>query len=318
LLLVSLMGVLALLPGGLERGGQQVPPASDPTQLGEVLVTASPRLEAAREFVRSVAAPSGDREMALWRDPVCVGVGNMQAEAAQLMADRISDWASSLDLRIGGPGCRPNIFIMATDDGDAAARALVASRPREFRTGVSGSDLGAAALATFQNSGRPVRWWHVSLAVDEDTGAPIRRLPGQPPVEWQGRIMERPTDFGVNSMATTSPSRLSYSGRDDLQQAIIVVDIDALETTSFAQLTDYVAMVALAQIDPAARPANASILHLFDVNAVHEETLTRWDRAFLGGLYQAEQNRAGASGNLSAVAHAMSRELETTDRDPVP
>ena len=248
--------------------------------------------------------------MALWREPICVGAGGMQADAARFMVDRISDWAHSLGLRIGAPGCRPNVFIMAAEDGDAAARDLVASRPREFRTGVAGADRGGAALRAFQSSGRPVRWWHVSLPVDEETGNPIRRLPGQPPVEWTTRRLERAwQDFGVNSMMV-SPSRLTSQARDDLQQVIVVVDSAALERASFLQLTDYVAMAALAQIEPDADPAYPSMLHLFSPDGAPEATLTRWDLAFLKGLYDAEQNRSWTGANLSAVAHAMARELE--------
>jgi hypothetical protein len=312
-LISGLAASIALgLPSGQTAPGAPEP-QDPPSQLEEIVVTASPSVEAATAFVRVVAAPAPDREMALWRGPVCVGVGGMQPDAARYMADRISDWAASLGLEIGAPGCRPNIFIVATDDGDATARDLVASRPREFRTGVAGSDRGGPALREFQSSGRPVRWWHVSLPVDEETGNPIRRLPGQPPVEWTGRNLTRRSDFGVNSMAV-SPSRLSSRARDDLQQVIVVVDTAALETADFRQLTDYVAMAALAQIEPGAEPAYPSILHLFANDMAAPDTLSRWDIAFLRGLYEAEQNRTGAGANLSAVADAMARELEADAR----
>lgn len=318
-----IVGLAATLLGGPSSVVPQAAPGpTDPqdppaSQLEDVVVTGSPAAEAATAFVRSVAAPAPDRELALWRDPVCVGVGGMQAEAAQYMVDRISDWANSLGLQIGRPGCRANIFIVATDDGDATARDLVASRPREFRTGVAGADRGGAALRAFQSSGRPVRWWHVSLPVDEETGNPIRRLPGQPPVEWTGRNLTRRSDFGVNSMAV-SPSRLSSRARDDLQQVIIVVDTEALDAATFVQVTDHVAMAALAQLEPDANPAFPSILNLFRPDGSVEETLTRWDLAFLRGLYSAEQNRSGTGANLSAVAAAMAREIGAAAEEAVP
>ena len=312
------LGLAATLLVGPAIADRQTPPApagsQEPpsTQLEDVVVTGSPAAEAATAYVRAVAAPAPGRELALWRDPVCVGVGGMQREAARYMVDRISDWAHSLGLEIGPPGCQPNVFVVATDDGDAAARELVDSRPREFRTGVGGSDLGGAALRAFQTSGRPVRWWHVSLPVDEETGNPISRMPGQAPIDFSGRRLSRPTDFGVNAMAV-SPSRLSSRARDDLQQIIIVLDTKALDTASFVQVTDYVAMAALAQLDPDANPAFPSILHLFGPDGQMEDALTRWDAAYLRGLYAAEQNRAGTGANLSAVAHAMARELEDGD-----
>lgn len=303
------------------------PPPQDPTaptaQLDEVLVDGRRNPDAARQFVRSVAAPVGDRGLARWRDPICVGVANLPAAAAQQMADRVSDWAHSLGLEIGAPGCRPNIFIAATDDGDAMARDMVRSRRREFRTGVSGTDRGGAALRAFQNSGRLIRWWHVSLPVDDETGNPVRRLPGQAPVEWTGRRLEKLTDFGVNSLLA-SPSRLSSQIRDDLQQAIIVVDIDALDQATFAQVTDYVALVALAQIDAEAETGGFNtILNLFDSTAPAAGAMTDWDAAFLRGLYGAEYGRANPNADASAVADAMERSLTTDpagaeERSPPP
>lgn len=311
LLIVALAAALAQAVPGPPQD-----PTAPPAQLDEVLVEGRSNPDAARDFVRAVASPAGDRALARWRDPVCVGVANLPAEAAQQMADRVSDWAHSLGLTVGAPGCRANIFIVATDDGDATAHEMVDSRRREFRSGVSGADQGGAALRRFQNSGRLIRWWHVSLPVDDETGNPVRRLPGQGPIEWTGRRLEKLTDFGVNSL-TTSPSRLSSQMRDDLQQVIIVVDVDALDHASFVQVTDHVALVALAQIDAEADTRGFdTILNLFDPDAPPPPTLTDWDRAFLEGLYAAEQNRANPGGNVSAVADAMLRRL--TGAAPAP
>ena len=52
------------------------------------------------------------------------------------------------------------------------------ARPRLFRTGASGTDRGVRALREFQNNDRPVRWWTVSVPVDEDSGQIAVRLPG--------------------------------------------------------------------------------------------------------------------------------------------
>jgi hypothetical protein len=304
----------AVVPGA----PQQVPEAASSAQLEDVLVEGRRDPVATLEFVRSIASPVDDRSLAVWRDPVCVGVADMQGEAARFMVDRISDWAASLGLRVGAPGCRPNILVIASGDGDATARDLVAARRRDFRTGVTGAHLGAAALRVFQSSGRPVRWWHVSLPVRDDNGSAIRRLPGQAPVDLTGRDMRRPMDLGVNSQSVL-PTRLDRPGRDDLQQVIIVMDSEALEHASFAQVTDYIAMVALAQINAEAdtRGAN-SILNLFDPSTPPPETLTEWDKAFLGGLYGTEQNRANPNANISAVADAMSRQLSEAASVPNP
>ena len=39
-------------------------------------------------------------------------------------------------------------------------------------------DRGSAELRDFISEERPVRWWHVSLPVDSETGDPVVRAPG--------------------------------------------------------------------------------------------------------------------------------------------
>lgn len=314
------MVVSLILAAALLTGPVQDPPAAQqdpaPAQLDEVVVEGVRAREAAEAFVRSVAAPVEGRKAARWRNSVCVGVAGMQPEPARFMADRVSDWAASVGLRIERPGCEPQIVIVATDDGDATARALVASRPREFRTGVSQSDQGGVALEAFQSSGRLIRWWHVSLPVNGDTGAPIRRLPGQQPFTAPDMI-EKPSDLGSYGMSVQA-SRLTDQTEDDLMQAIIVLDTDALDDANFVQITDYIAMVALAQVDPDADPATPSILRLFKPGEVHEDMLTRWDQAYLAALYRTSQMGAGGASNLSAIAGSLTRDLGRQEETPVP
>lgn len=306
ILLALCLGLFA--PVAMAGARQDLPPQDPPaSELDEVLVEGQRGLAATTRFVRTVAPPLTDRGMARWNGPVCVGALNMQADAAQAMADRVSDWAHSLGISIGAPGCEPNIIIVAADEVNRAAQGLVAARPRQFRIGAPGADRGAAALRLFQSSGTLVRWWHVSLPINIDTGAPAVRLPGQG-VGGFGD-MTRPSDFGPNAVA--SGSRLTRRVRDDLQQAIIVFDDDVLDRVTFAQLSDYVAMVALAHIDPTASvPGFPSILNLFQDGGHEEPTLTEWDRAFLQGLYSAEQTSDNSRANASEVADSMRRALD--------
>jgi len=290
----------------------QTPPldsTQDPpvTQLEDVTVSATPLQRMVRDFVESVAAPVPGRKPAAWRAPICVGVSGMQPDAAGGMADRVLDWGHSLGLNTGEPGCEPNIFVIVADNGDETAQALVRALRREFVTGASGVDAGRAALRRFQSSGQPVRWWHVSLPVNPDTGAPIVRLPGQFPFTAP-REMTSPQNFG-NFANLETPSRINERSRDDLLQVIIVVERAAFNDASFGQVADFVSMAALAQLDPEASPPTPSILHLFDTARAPEPGLTRWDRAYLETLYDASTSVAG--GTPLRVAHGMATRLES-------
>lgn len=295
----------------------QVAPAAptlqepDASELDDVVVIGSDLEQTARAYVTTVVAPSRGRDPAAWRSRICVGVGGMSPEPARALADRVSDWAYGLGLEVAPQGCTPNIFIVATDDGNTTAQELVAARPREFRTGAGGTDRGGAALRAFQNSDRPVRWWHVSVPVNEDTGIAAVRLPGQPPFAAPKEIT-RPSQLGSFGI-TGLPSRLSDPIRDDLQQVIVVLDADALEQASFIQIADYVAMVALTQVDPEASPDTPSILNLFDPDKPQEETLSRWDQAYLRALYGSYLGGTAPNANMSVLAAATARAVQESD-----
>ena len=303
---LALLSLIAAAAGpALAQVAPTAPPPqeSEPTQLDDVVVVTADVEQIARAYVAAVGAPPEGREPAAWRRRICVGVGGMSPEPARALADRVLDWGYSLGLEIGPPGCTPDIFIVATDDGNATARELVTARPRAFRTGAGGMDRGGAALRAFQESGRPIRWWHVSLPVNEDTGRSAVRLPGQPPFVPPPEGIRRPSDlggFGIISL----PSRLSDQIRDDLQQVIIVLDDDAPDQAGFVQVADYIAMVALAQVDPEAAPDVPSILNLFDPDKPGEETLSAWDRAYLRALYTAYLGRSAENANAAILAQA--------------
>lgn len=261
-----------------------------------------------RAFVETAGAPVGDRSLATWRDPVCVGVMNMAVEPARFLADRVSDWAWSLGVAVAEPGCEPNILVVLAEDGAVAARAMTAARPRDFRPGVGGMDRGMAALRRFQSSDRLVRWWSVSLPVDH-TGEPIGRMPTEAPFEG-GAELSHPTDFGSATTSGAAPSRLRRESRDKMMRVVVIIEAEALERADMVQISDFVALVALAQIDPDAdMRGHATLLNLFAPGATPPPGLTRWDQAFLRGLYATEQNLPTARGNAGAVARETMRAL---------
>ncbi|MDP2117219.1 MAG: hypothetical protein Q8J71_07465, partial [Brevundimonas sp.] len=79
--------------------------------------------------------------------------------------------------------------------------------------------------------------------------------------------------------------------RDDLNKVIIVVDLDRIDGVMLPQLADYLALVALAQVDPDGDTSRFStILNLFD-DPEGSPGLTGWDRAYLEALYGGPSER---------------------------
>lgn len=293
----------------LAQSSPEPPSPSAVSELEDVVVDGSPLERRAEAFVRSVGAAAEGRKLATWPGRICVGAIGVAVEPARVMVDRVLDWGYSLGLRVGAPGCQPNILVVFSDDGDRTARELVEARPQDFDAGISSSHLGKRALLAFQSSGRPVRWWHVSLPIDPDTGRPIVRLPGQAPFAPPSGGITHPSDLGSFGQITLG-SRLFDDTLDALQSVVIVVEVAALEQASFAQLSDYVAMIALAQIEPEARPAAPSILTIFEPDAVQEPSLTHWDQAFLQALYGTHQRNVSPQSDSSLIARGVARRLQ--------
>lgn len=274
--IVSVMAALALFQQPASAQSPPPPAQEPPVALEDVIVEARRLEELTREFVDEVSAPANNRGLARWRGGVCVGVVNIRAEVAQALADRISQVAMEYGLRPRDPGCRPNILVTFADDGAAMGDAMVERRRQVFRVGVGGLDRGNVALRDFRQSDRPVRWWHVSVPTDALSGTQGIRLPGDevaPRVRGEGLVNR---GRGI---------------RDDLNKVIIVVDINRIDSVMLPQLADYLALVALAQVDPDGDTSRyETILNLFD-NPEGSPGLTGWDRAYLEALYGGPSER---------------------------
>lgn len=265
------------------------PPPADQTVLPEVVVDGRSVEEFTRDYVTEVAAPARGWSVARWEGRLCVGVANLDPEPAQYLIDRVSDVARRLGAEPREPGCDPTVLVIFTDDGSALATGLVEADRRAFHLGVSGLDRGKVALEAFKQSDAPVRWWHVSLPADRDTNSRAIRLPGDDGAPF------------ISSLA----SRLNTEIVSYLNKVIIIVDVSDLHGANFTQLTDYVALIAMAQIDPEAdTTAYHTVLNIFDApdQAVG---LTDWDWSYLEALYSNPSRRDNPRAFSGAIANIM-------------
>ncbi|MEZ5960335.1 MAG: hypothetical protein R3C30_07885 [Hyphomonadaceae bacterium] len=277
--------LLAPLPGAL---AQTTP---------DVVVTGV-RPEQTQNFVQQLAAisPMAD-QLPRWDATICTSIAGMPARQAQFLADRVAQRAAAVGLQPGGPGCVPNVAIFVTGDSDAFARQLFEQDRTLFAYYQSDgvSTLGQQALDDFLDTPRAVRWWHVS----ETYGANGMSLAGD---ASRGGIANAPA-------VRSNGSRLNSATREDLMQAIVIVDARRVQGAQLAGLADYVALVALAQINPHAATAEyPTILNLFDgaqVNANAPAELTQWDQAFLDALYKTTRNAANQRQQQADIARRM-------------
>lgn len=309
---IVLASILALGQETATQSPSDVVSKEEPVRLEDIGVVGKSADRLIQDFVGEVAAPNPGRGIARWDNAVCIGVANLENEAAQYIVDRVSTVADDLGLSPGLPGCRPNVLIIATNEPSELATELVRTRQRAFRMGGSGMDRGAAALREFQSSEKPVRWWQQAMPIDSSSGQRAVRIRG----ECQNDCT-RATDFAP-VIPVFAASRLSTQIVDNIFRTIILVDARQTSGLSAQQLADYIAMVTFAQIDPQADTSPyVSILNLFD-SPETTSGLTSWDQAYLKGLYKAQRTRQSIrTGNSEIISsiHKARQQLHASSED---
>lgn len=259
----------------------------------------------ARAFVDQVSLVDNQNALARWTNRICVGAVGLEAAQAQQLVDRISARAQGVGLRAGEPGCTANVMVIYAPDSDTLTRQIVAQRRDLLYGGQDGQfTAGGAALDDFQNTPRPIRWWHVSSA-----GAGSLRLDAARSRQNSGRAASQgasaaggggnfsgqgeSSDMEGMDAVRSNGSRARAEVRNELNYALIIVDASRVSDVPAEAWMDYVALVALAQIDPAARPAGySSVLNLFGDAETAPTGMTAWDAAYLDGLYRARNTES--------------------------
>ena len=300
----SLLAV-ATLATPLSSLAQEASP--DPAILDDVVVNGRRLDEAVRAYVENVSAPARTRGLARWDDDICVQVINFLPAVEAEVAGRIREVATALEIPVEAEGCDPNIVVMGTDDGPALAGAIVERfRSRFFRFGATRTNRGSAALERFRLGDGPVRWWHVSLPVHAVTGAPMIRLPGRPPVSLPCSSRSTATlDLSVAGIGGSRTGQRCNAVTDRIIGLWIVVDADASSGLSAAQLADYLAFVAVAQVDPDADMSSFdTVLNLFERPDI-VSGITGWDEIYLQSLYAGDNERLDAAEQAVRMFEAL-------------
>ena len=264
------LAVAAAQTGGTTPPAEAAPPAEPATTVEGVVVTAAPK-ETVSEFVRAIAEETRSGRIARWNKTICPATLGLQRRYAEYLNDRLGLIARDAGVKVAEPGCRPDILIIVSGDVPTLLAELEKEHGEVFavrrwsyeRTSSGGSQ----SFEDFMQTPRPVRWWHVSEEVPAD---------GQP-FQGDGKTVR------------VQPSRVRSSMRDDFQHVIIVVDAQQARGVSYQALSDYVAMVALAQLNPNTSTVNVpTVLNLFndrDAGRAPVAGVTDWDKAYLKALY---------------------------------
>ncbi|MBS0385426.1 MAG: hypothetical protein JSS00_08755 [Proteobacteria bacterium] len=293
------LAVLAASAAAQESGG---PP---------IIVEAHRDPRVVRNYVETVSVTSqAAGVLGRWNERICPSVAGASTTDAQFIIDRIARRANALGLQTGAPGCSPNITVVVTPNSDRFTQQVYEQRRQILigANGVESTTLGSAALQDFVNTPRPIRWWLVSQTVMSDgsiladttsramqgSGAASARATqaaaGSGPTAASGGGGE-----GLSGINTTrsNGTRLLGNTRQDFNYALVIIDSTRTAGAPLAAIADYVAFVALAQVNMSARAADyPTILNLFSAPSDQSRPtqLTAWDIAYLDALYHMTRN----------------------------
>lgn len=308
-LMVAIL-VLSSHTAGIARAESEEAELRAPT----VVVTGA-RVAQTKEFVREIVPGGSKRLNSLprWHSKVCAGVIGVPENQGQFIADRVSQRAQQVGLPIGKPGCDTNLLVVVTADVEALLPRLVEEYAEVFNAATDNNieTPGKLGMKAFLESRSAVRWWQVIERVSAD-GMPLDGDAYRAPTSssFGGSNPSRQAD-GIRNVPTIDKSdatRLRSNVRRQMSRIIVVVDAEQTAGLGIGALSDYVALVSLAQIDPEADVSKyPSILRLF-TNAEDKPTeLTEWDLAFLSGLYSAAPNAVSRTTHINDIAKRMVR-----------
>ena len=264
----------ALLLAALGASAAAAPPEASKS-LDQVTVEAHRQAleERVTAFVRIWARPAENESLKRWNHPMCPLVAGLPQAQGEFMLARISDVARRAAVPLGDEHCHPNFYVVATPDPEELLKSWK-QRDRNLY-----GDAMPGQVRRFLDHDRPVRVWY-NASFEAGGGGPLS---------------PQASELGTNYVPTNrrgKATRLQFNDVMVFGSVIVIIDMRRVHDLNYGQLTDYVAMLGLAQPDTDADFGNApSILQLFSPHPPEPlpQVLSDWDVQFLRALYATEQ-----------------------------
>jgi hypothetical protein len=274
-------------------------PAAPPDGNGTVPATRSP--EMLQNFAKSFVTPTRRTgKIARWESGICpLTVGQPPAFSAYI-TKRVKDVAAMVGAPVNAaPDCRPNIEIVFTTTPQALLDDVRARRV-EF-LGFAETSAQREKLATVT---RPIQAWYATQTKDLHGTTRIDSSRHTNAGMTMACFTCLPCPFckGLNAPFLELPdaheavagSSLSDGTRSSFFHAIVVVDANRLAGYQIGPLSDYISVLALAQINSLdACQQLPSIVNMLVAGCEQKSAdLTENDLAFLRGLYRMSSEKS--------------------------
>jgi hypothetical protein len=232
--------------------------------------------------------------------PMCPLVAGLNKEQGEFILARLSQIAKNSGAPLGPEKCKPNFFVIVSSDPEPRLKRLADRHNGEafnYETG--------AQLKAFVETSRPIRVWYNVGATSIDGAGMVSGFLDTGSIHVKKFAGANGPEPVVNTLPSQYGSRLNASlVTRDILSVIVVVDATRVRELNFGQLSDYIGMVGLAQIDLDKDLGDApTILSLFKRSAESRPMeMTAWDRALLHALYSTPQRNKMQLSEMQTVA----------------
>lgn len=283
---------------------------TQPSREDEIVVVGETMKEAQKQaqiYVNEVGIAAGERPTARWVDPICPKAIGLAPDKEVIVRRQIRELVRQVGAPLGREDCAANLLVVFTDGpeavvarmtqkGSALLRGMPASVAQEIRTGAA-----------------PIRWFYqTDVRSREGMGssdvvnpALLTAVSGQP----EGPAIRYGDDGLLNVKGS---SHIASQSVRTIKHATVIVDVLRAKGNSLRAITDYAALVGLAEIKFGASPQR-SILSMFDPQAPVSE-LSKRDVAMLTGLYRIHLDRRAEQQRRTLVNRILKTDLEAEAR----
>jgi hypothetical protein len=225
--------------------------------------------ERVQTFVRTITRNTGfseDESQTRWNTPICFLAAGWGADDVSSVLTRLAQISAAAGAPLAGKACTPNFVVVFTPEPDQVISAWYAKNKQLF------GNASPLQIRHFLDStrSRPVRTWR-NIDI--------------------GRVAT--TRFGhfVPSNSRADPSPFAGNSAFGFLSVFEIIDASRAAGIDLHQLTDYVAMMGLSNINIDVDVGDApSILQLFSPARRFDLGLSHWDTAYLTALYQTDQS----------------------------
>jgi hypothetical protein len=277
-----------------------------------VTVTGTKSREVIQDFIQSFAAPARmTGKLARWDDGICPITVGLPAAFTRFVTQRVKDVARQVGAPVNDKeSCEHNIAIEFTAKPQALLDTIRKKQP--WFLGYADNSAQTEKLATVT---RPIQAWYMTATKDlkGQTDLDSSQTLG-PGLEIQVPCPSGPgicTYYLPNAHGVSvTGSRLGDGLRSTFYDVIIVVDPEKLADHEIGSLADYIAMLALTQLNSLGTCQQLpSIVNLLVAGCDQKaNALTDNDIAYLRGLYKMSPDRTLRT-QQDEIAYQMEEKL---------